>query len=488
MTRKNLLGMFLSSTVGGVVAIILFNAIQPMRAVELVRSDPNPVSLTNYVFDSTDFVVPEGLNFVFASKAATPSVVHIRTLYRGSAANSPVNDFLREYFDDQGEGQDNNRSRGGGSGVILSTDGYIVTNNHVVQGAEEIEVLLNNNRSYPAKIIGTDPTTDLAVIKIDETNLQAIKMGSSENIQIGEWVLAIGNPFEFRSTVTAGIVSAKARNINILRRRDALQIESFIQTDAAVNPGNSGGALVNLTGALVGINTAIVSPTGAFSGYSFAVPVSLVQKVAADLIEFGTIQRGLLGVRILDVDAELAEQLDLDIVEGIYIQEVIANQAADEAGMNVGDVVIGIGDKKVASVAELQEQVAMNRPGDRIKVKYIRDGKLKELFATLKNTEGTTNVIEVTNSFKREGATFEEASVELLEELRIEGGVRVSEVNLGKWKSAGLKKGFIITRLDKTKISSLEQFIALVNNVKGDGLLIEGYYPNGEKAYYGIGW
>ena len=484
--------MLLSSTVGGLIAITLFTTMVPTTSVTTDKSIPNAISLTNYVFDSADFVVPEGLNFVFASKAATPSVVHIRTIYIGSGADNQMNEFFREYFGDQGGGAEN-RSRGGGSGVILSSDGYIVTNNHVVEGADEIEVLLSDNRSYPAKVIGTDPTTDLAVIKIEEDNLRAIKIGSSENIQIGEWVLAIGNPtignpLEFRSTVTAGIVSAKARNINILRRPDRLQIESFIQTDAAVNPGNSGGALVNLTGALVGINTAIASHTGAFAGYSFAIPVSLVRKVAADLIEFGTSQRGLLGVGIQDVNAELAEELDLDIVQGVYIQHVEANHAADEAGMNIGDVVIGIEEKKVASVAELQEQVALHRPGDRIKVKYIRDGKVKELFATLKNTEGTTNVIEVGNSFKREGATFEEASAEILQELRIEGGVRVSEVNSGKWKTAGLKKGFIITRLDKTKISSLEQFILLINNVKGDGLLIEGYYPNGEKAYYGIGW
>jgi len=210
--------------------------------------------------------------------------------------------------------------------------------------------------------------------------------------------------------------------------------------------------------------------------------------VAADIIEFGTFQRGLLGISIKDVDAELADALDLDIVQGVYVQGVMANQAADEAGMNIGDVIIGIEDKKVKSVAELQEQVALNRPGDRIKVKYIRDGKVKELFATLKNTEGTTNLVEISNSFRREGATFEEVSASLMRELRIEGGVRVSKVENGKWKSAGMKKGFIITRVDKTDIRSLEQFINLVNNVKGDGLLIEGYYPNGEKAYYGIGW
>ncbi|MCP4458074.1 MAG: Do family serine endopeptidase [Cytophagales bacterium] len=488
MTRKSLIAMFLSSIIGGVVAIILFTTLVPRTNLPAKRDSGNPVTLTNYVFDSANFVVPEGLNFVFAAKSATPSVVHIRTTYTGNGgANNPVNEFFREYFGDE-EGRYNDRSRGAGSGVILSADGYIVTNNHVVEDAVEIEVLLNDNRSYKGKIIGTDPTTDLAVIKIKEDNLRAVQIGSSEDIQIGEWVLAIGNPFEFRSTVTAGIVSAKARNINILTRRDRLQIESFIQTDAAVNPGNSGGALVNLKGALVGINTAIASPTGAYAGYSFAIPASLVQKVAADLIEFGTIQRGLLGISIRDVDAEIADELELDIVQGVYVQEVMANQAADEAGMTIGDVVIGIGDKNVSSVAELQEQVALNRPGDRIKVKFIRDGKVAELFATLKNTSGTTNVVEFSNTFRREGATFEEVSGSEMSELRIEGGVQVTKLENGKWKTAGMKKGFIITRVDKTDIRSLEQFINLINDAKGDGLLIEGYYPSGEKAYYGIGW
>jgi len=487
MNRKSLIAVFLSSTIGGLVAIALFTVTQPGNSPQ-ARPLDNSISLTNYVFDSTDFVVPEGLNFVFAAKSATPSVVHIRTTYFGNASeHNPFNDFFREYFGDQ-EGQYGNRSRGAGSGVVMSTNGYIVTNNHVVQGAEEIEVVLNDNRSYSAEVIGTDPTTDLAVIKIDEKNLRAIQFGNSDKIDIGEWVLAIGNPFEFRSTVTAGIVSAKGRNINILARRDRLQIESFIQTDAAVNPGNSGGALVNLKGALIGINTAIASPTGSFAGYSFAIPVSLVQKVAADLIEFGAIQRGLLGITIRDMNAQLADELDLDIVQGVYIQEIMANQAADEAGMNIGDVVVGIGDRKIASVAELQEQVALNRPGDRIKVKYIRNGKVSELFATLKNTEGTTNIVEMSNTFRREGATFEELPAALRRELRLEGGVRVTKVEGGKWKSAGIKKGFIITRVDKTDVSSLEQFINLVNNIEGDGLLIEGYYPNGEKAYYGIGW
>lgn len=305
--RSLVIAMIFSSIFGGIIALAGYSLIapEPSRVQQVV--DRNPLALTNYVFDSSDFVVPEGLNFVFAAKNATPSVVHIRTTYSGSAnSQTRFNDLFREYFGDR-PSQGGRESRGAGSGVVISSDGFIVTNNHVIENATAIEVVLNDNRSYKGKVVGVDGSTDLAVIKIDEENLQPINYGSSENIQIGEWVLAIGNPFEFRSTVTAGIISAKSRNIRILEARD--RIESFIQTDAAVNPGNSGGALVNLNGELIGINTAIASPSGAFAGYSFAVPSSLVRKVVDDLVEYGTVQRALLGIEIVDVNAQLAERV-----------------------------------------------------------------------------------------------------------------------------------------------------------------------------------
>lgn len=486
MKNQGFLSLIISSVLGGIVAILLFITLNNGNVIQQTSSNQNPVSFSNYVFDSTDFVVPEGLNFVFAAKSATSSVVHIRTTYTGGrSAQNPFNDFFKEYFGDRY--QDNqNQSRGAGSGVIMSKDGYIATNNHVVEGASDIEVVLNDNRSYKAKVIGTDPSTDIAVIKIEENNLNAIKLGNSDNIQIGEWVLAIGNPFEFRSTVTAGIVSAKARNINIIAEQDRL--ESFIQTDAAVNPGNSGGALVNLKGELVGINTAIASPTGAFAGYSFAIPVSLVQKVVMDLTEYGTVQRALLGITIRDVNADLAKENNLEVNQGIFIQDIGYNSAAAEAGLETGDVIVAIQDRKVASVAELQEQVALNRPGDRIKVTYIRDNKAAETFATLKNMAGTTNVVEVNNTFRSEGALFEDVSSSLRSELDLNGGVQVREIETGKWKSAGIKKGFVITKVDKKEIASLSEFAALINQFRGEGLLIEGYYPDGDKAYYGIGW
>lgn len=486
MNKSSLiLSVLFASIFGGVVAIFGYTMLVPQPQSSFSQtSTKSPVALTNYVFDSTDFVVPEGLNFVFAAKNATPSVVHIRTTYASGASSNQFNDFFKDYFGERYQGR-GGPARGAGSGVIISPNGYIVTNNHVVENADEIEIVLNDNRSYEGKVIGVDEHTDLAVIKIKADNLPAVRYGNSDQINIGEWVLAIGNPFEFRSTVTAGIISAKGRNINILSGN--YKIESFIQTDAAVNPGNSGGALVNLNGELVGINTAIASPSGAFAGYSFAVPVSLVQKVVEDLVEYGTVQRALLGIVIEDVDADRAERYDLDLLKGIYVANVNPNGAAYKAGMEQGDVIIAIDGKTVNSVAQLQEQIAVNRPGDDVLVKYVRNGKEREVMATLRNAAGTMDIVEVKNEFVSQGATFTEISNELKENLKIEGGVQVASIDDGKWKDAGLKEGFIITEISDRSIESLDDFRRYLSNPKGDGILIEGMYPDGDKAYYGLG-
>lgn len=478
--------MVFSSLFGGIVAIVGFSIIAPRETIIQTRpGQTNPVSLTNYVFDSADFIVPDGLNFVFAAKNATSSVVHIRTTYRnGMRSNSPFNDFFKDYFGERYERR-GGESRGAGSGVIISADGFIATNNHVVDGADEIEVVLNDNRSYQAKVIGVDENTDLAVLKIDEQNLTAIRYGDSDQINIGEWVLAIGNPYEFRSTVTAGIISAKGRNINILN--GSYKIESFIQTDAAVNPGNSGGALVNLRGELVGINTAIASPSGAFAGYSFAVPVSLVKKVVSDLVEYGKVQRALLGISIYDVNAQLAEQYDLSVLKGIYVNGVIEDRAADRAGIEQGDVIIAIDDKPVNNVAQLQEQVAVKRPGDEVEVKFIRDGKEKLAIARLRNEEGTMEVVELASEYQIEGATFADVSDQLKEDLEIEGGAQITALGDGKWKEVRMKKGFIITGIDNEKIKGIRDLENYFKGTRSDGILIEGVYPDGSKAHYGLG-
>lgn len=495
MSKRSLfLVLVLASLLGGIVAVGGYTfLVEPRQYSQgMPVGNNNPVSFTNYVFDTTDFVVPEGLNFVYAAKAATPAVVHVRTTYSGnrqeSAARNPMEEFFKDYFGDQYP-HDRAPGRGAGSGVIVTADGFIATNNHVVAGASEIQVHLNDNRSYKAKVIGTDPDTDLALLKIEEENLPYIKFGDSENIQIGEWVLAIGNPFEFRSTVTAGIVSAKARNINILARSGSnTRIEAFIQTDAAVNPGNSGGALVNLKGELVGINTAIASPTGAFAGYSFAVPASLVKKVIYDLKDFGAVQRPLLGIQIIDVTAQLANDEDLSVVNGVYVAKVNPGTAAADAGLQDKDVIIAVDDKNIKNVAQLQEQVALNRPGDEIEVTFIRDGKTRKVTAILKNEFKTTEIVKANSSFEVEGAMLEPVSESLKQKLSLRVGLQIKSVEDGIWKDAGIQEGFIITRIDKREIRDLNDLNAALNSSRGEGILIEGIYPNGEKAYYGVGW
>lgn len=485
MSKRNLiLAMMFSSVFGGVIALLGYSLILPNQLSPSTLKSDNQVALTNYVFDSSDFVVPEGLNFVFAAKNATNSVVHIRTSYaEGMRSQSPFNEFFKDYFGDRYQRR-GGPSMGAGSGVIISADGYIVTNNHVVENASEIEVVLNDNRSYDAKVVGTDESTDLAVLKINQSDLPVVKYGDSEAINIGEWVLAIGNPYEFRSTVTAGIVSAKGRNINILGGGSS--VESFIQTDAAVNPGNSGGALVNLNGELVGINTAIASPSGAFAGYSFAVPVSLVKKVVSDLVEYGVVQRALLGIQIADVNAQLAERYELNVLKGVYINDVVGRAALD-AGLERGDVIISIDGKVVNNVAQLQERVAVKRPGDQVAVKFIRNGSEQEVRATLRNVEGNSKVVELRNDYEIAGATFVDVSDELKSELDIDGGVQIHELGDGKWKDVRMKVGFIITGIDNEEIRNIRDLENYFKRPRTDGILIEGLYPDGSKAHYGLG-
>ena len=480
------------SILGGLTSITGYKYFNDDINSVSVQANDN-LKFANYVYDTTDVIVPEGMNFVYTSKKTTPAVVHIRTTYEGRSTGmrSPFEDMFRDFFGERYSPREREvpQRRGSGSGVIMTSDGYIITNNHVVDNASEVEVLLNDNRTFIATVEGADPTTDIAVLKIDAKSLTTVDFGNSDDVEIGEWVLAVGSPFEFRSTVTAGIVSAKARNIGILRDRSNLQIEAFIQHQAPVNPGNSGGALVNLKGELVGINTAIATPTGTFAGYSFAVPSNLVRKVYKDLVEFGVVQRALLGITILDVNAELAEEKDLPVLTGVLIDRVNAGGAADDAGLESGDVIIEINGMEINNISNLQEQVAINRPGDKILVTYIRDGKTKTVNATLKNTLGTTEVVASTNSFTIDGAVFVDVPKELKEKLEIEGGAQVSEIGNGKWKSSGITKGFVVTSINKRNISDVEDLSTTLSQLpKDDGVLVEGVYPNGVKAYYGIGW
>jgi Do/DeqQ family serine protease len=423
----------------------------------------------------TVYDVPAGLNFLSASSKVIASVVHIRTSYGpGSFSLNPLEYYYRSPM------------RSSGSGVIVTSNGYIVTNNHVIEDATNIEVVLNNNQRYYAKIIGTDPSTDLALLKVKARDLPYLAYGNSDEVRLGEWVLAIGNPFDLTSTVTAGIVSAKARNIGILRDRNNLQVESFIQTDAAVNPGNSGGALVNLKGELIGINTAIATSTGQYSGYSFAIPVSLVKKVIDDLQEFGQVQRGLLGVQIENVDAAIAEEFNLATSQGVLVRHVNRGSAAEQSGIRQGDVITAIDKHRVNSVSELQEWVARKRPGKTVTVTFIRQGKTTEVSAILKDNSGREELKRVDEPVALQGIILEEVSLSDLARLNLEGGVLVTAAE-GKWKEAGLQKGFVIGFLDKVPVDDVTDFTRMLRYKKG-GILIEGYYLTGEKKSYGLDW
>lgn len=428
------------------------------------------------------------LDFTTAAESSVPGVVHVKTSYAvKNVYNSPFFDpFGNFFFGNPQQQQQPQQPQSSGSGVIISEDGYIVTNNHVVDDAQKVEVTLDDKRTYTAKVIGTDPSTDLALLKIEQKGLSYISYGNSDNVRVGEWVLAVGNPFNLTSTVTAGIVSAKARNIHILPDQK-FPIESFIQTDAAVNPGNSGGALVNTNGELVGINAAIASNTGSYSGYSFAIPVNIVKKVVDDLIEYGNVQRGFIGVSIRDIDADFAKEKDLTNYNGVYVNGLTPGGAAAEAGIKEGDIITKINSSQIKTSPELQEQVGLYRPGDKINVTLFRDEKEKVVTVTLRNKEGNTKVIknetEVVNSL---GATLENISSAEKSKLGLEAGVKIKELGTGKLKTAGIKEGFIITRIDNQEVESASDVINYLQNKKG-GVLIEGVYPNGMGAYYGFG-
>ncbi len=493
---KQLLFSILASSV--LSALLVFGILQYIQKEDRSSQsfeEKQSVRLSN--FEKIESTVPEGLNFIYAAERVTPAVVHIKTMYSGraSSSGSMQEEMFKEFFGDAPPGfhnfQNQQPSASSGSGVILSEDGYIVTNNHVINNAAKIEVVLDDKRTLEATVIGTDPTTDLALIKVDGKGLPFVKFGDSDKLRIGEWVLAVGNPFDLTSTVTAGIVSAKARNIDILRSEaNQLAIESFIQTDAAVNPGNSGGALVDLKGELIGINTAIATRNGGYQGYSFAVPISLAKKVVDDLLKYGEVQRALLGIQIQDVDGKLADAKGLKVTRGIYVARVNENGAAESAGVKEGDVIVKLGDKNVSTTSELQELVARNRPGDKINVTVNRDGKEKTLTATLKNIKGEITPIKKEPVILNKVLGIELAEVEKgeLKKLNIDSGVKIKKILAGKIKEeTNIKEGFVITAIDKRKISKPSDVEMVVTDRSG-GILIEGVYPSGEKAYYALGW
>lgn len=464
--------------VGAIIALAMYTQFKTDNKHSVVP-ESSPIQLSSY----SPPVMPQGQlpDLTLAAEKSVSAVVHITTKTKTNYFEGS-NDIFEYFFGPRGYNRPEQQySRATGSGVIISDDGYIVTNNHVVDGAEDIEVILNDNRKLTAKVIGRDPNTDIALVKIDAKNLTVLTWGDSEALKLGEWVLAVGNPFNLTSTVTAGIVSAKSRSIGIMSGK--MPLESFIQTDAAVNPGNSGGALVNARGELVGINTAIASQTGSYSGYSFAIPASIVHKVVEDLRKFGEVQRALLGVSIKDVNADLAKENHLDKTEGIWVEGLTEDGAARSAGIKKGDVIVAINATKVSTVSQLQEQVGKHRPGDQVAVTVRRDGSEKVFNVTLKNSKGNTSIVK--ESFSTLGAEFGEISSKDKERLNIDQGVQVLKITSGKMKNAGVRAGFIITDVNKISVGNVEDIKRIISQSSDKKpVLIEGVYPDGKWAYY----
>lgn len=432
--------------------------------------------------------------FTYAAEKATPAVVHIKTKLlraeRGGGMRSPFDDFFG-FGDPFGGGRRQAQPQeSSGSGVIISADGYIVTNNHVVEGADEISVILNDRREFKGKVISTDPSSDLAVVQIKAENLPFLTFGDSDNLKVGEWVLAVGNPFNLESTVTAGIVSAKGRQNIIDREENSSPLESFIQTDAAVNPGNSGGALVNLKGELVGINTAIYSRTGQFAGYSFAVPTSIVRKVSGDLIKYGNVQRGFLGVNIGEVNSKLAETKDLKTNTGVYVSDFVENSAAKDAGIKINDVIVKVDGVETKTIAKLMELVGRKRPGEVVEVTVNRDGSIKDFKVTLKNKDGNTSIVksDVAESTKSEvlGARFGNLSEGEKKKYGISTGVKIVEVmSDGRLEMYGLSKGAIITKINDRVVKTPQEAVEMLESKKGR-IKLEGIDVDGSRFIYVI--
>ncbi len=426
--------------------------------------------------------VPQNVDFTSAAEKTVNAVVHIKTEMR--VKTSSYDNFFGAFRDYFGNPYRNGTYVAFGSGVIISPDGYIVTNNHVVNGADRITVTFNDKREMEAKLVGSDPTTDLALVKVEGVDLTYLSYGNSDEIKVGEWVLAVGNPFNLTSTVTAGIVSAKARNIDILGAQSS--IESFIQTDAVVNRGNSGGALVNTSGELVGINAAIASHTGVYEGYSFAIPVNIVGKVVEDLMRYGEIQRAYIGVQIRDINAEFAKELGLTKIEGIFVAGVVEDGGADDAGIREGDIILAIDDTKINSVSELMGNVAQHNPGDIVRVKINRENEYKTYDVTLKNQNQTTALVKSTDAFYNDilGASLQKASNNDMSKLGINSGLKIVDIEDGILRRGGISQGFIITEVNGVRVNSENSLRQAISSSGSNTVSLRGMYPNGTRVSY----
>ncbi|OQY11229.1 MAG: serine protease [Desulfobacteraceae bacterium 4572_19] len=495
--------LLLSAVIGSALTLGTYIIVNPGngKSIKIEHISGSPVVGAAYTIDKKGEIIP--LDFTDVAKKVMPAVVHIKSTqvqnvknyhYRGNS--DPFRDFFdddifkyffgpQEQFKSPQPQQRGPQARvGTGSGVIINPEGYIVTNNHVIENADDIEVTLNDNRVFKAKVIGTDPSTDLALIQIKEKDLPSLPLINSDNVEVGEWVMAVGNPFNLNSTVTAGIVSAKGRNINILQDRSA--IESFIQTDAAINPGNSGGALVNLQGGLIGINTAIASPTGAYAGYGFAVPSNIVSKVVEDLLKYGMVQRGYLGLMIRNVDGNLAKMKELDVTAGVYVDSIADNSAAGDAGIEVGDIILEVDGAEVKTTSKLLEIIGSHHPGDKVAIKVDRKSKEMDFLVTLRNQEGKEKMFErgTKEILDIIGVELEEVDKETANKLDLVGGLRITKLYPGKLKrQTDVKVGFIITKVDGKTMKTIDDFVNYLENRKG-GVMVEGVYEDYPGSYY----
>ena len=467
---------------GASIALFAYSKIQGKSEAAIIR-DSSKVEVRDAQPFLTSLQMQEGqVDFKYAAEQTIHAVVHVHTkAMTGGQADNPVMEwFYGDRYNKQRE------VNGYGSGVIISDDGYIITNNHVIADAESVEVTLNDKRTFTAKIIGRDPGSDIALLKISATNLSVIKYGDSDQLKLGEWVLAVGNPFNLTSTVTAGIVSAKGRALGL--NEGDYKIESFIQTDAALNMGNSGGALVDTKGLLVGITSAIISPNGGYAGNSFAIPVSIVKKVVDDLKEFGEVQRALIGVEITDVDSKIADKQKLGEVRGALITRIVPDGSAEAAGLKVDDVIVGFDGQDVGSVAELQEKVGRHRPGDKGSVAYLRNGKESSVQVVLKNKVGNTSVVTAeSGSEEVSGARLATLGSSDMRDLKVENGVKIMELNDGRFKDMGMKRGYVILNINGKKVKSpldVRQYsdngrtIKSIGGIQSDGTIFSYQFGN----------
>jgi serine protease Do len=483
MKIKYLIGALFMALLGGAITLIAYTKIFEKPA-EIAVKDSSRIEVPEPQALMTSFQMQEGqVDFSHAAEQTVHAVVSVTTK---TMVSQPYNPF-EFFFDDRSAGRSREREVAGyGSGVIISSDGYIITNNHVIEDAENIEVKLNDNRVFKAELVGRDPSTDIALLKINADKLSWLKYGDSEDLKVGEWVLAVGNPFNLTSTVTAGIVSAKGRNLRLID--SDYSIESYIQTDAALNPGNSGGALVNTNGLLVGITSAIYSPSGAYAGNSFAIPVTIVKKVIDDIRQYGTVQRALMGIKMNEVTPEDADKQNLTEVKGAIIREVTDGGAAAAANLKENDIITKVDGVRIDSPSELQEQIGKHRPGDKIMITYFRSGKENTVPVVLKNVAGNTSVVTkgmgVDEIF---GARFEALSQSDKSEYNVSNGVKIIEVNDGLFKDMGFKKGTIIVSINGKKVSKSEDVRQAAGSSERNLKTIEGVTPDGRYFNYRFG-